>query len=227
MAQSPIHRGLDLLAAAYPERSLDELAKLPIGVRDGMLMALREEVFGPKLVCITNCPSCGELLELTVDVEDIRVQPSDSEAILSVSKSGIEVQFRLPNSLDLIAVTDKQDVADVSEFLIERCVVEVRQNGEILSFAQLPSNVIEAIEERMAEADPQAAVSLDLSCPACGYKWQAAFDIVHFFWNEINAWARRILQEVHFLASAYGWSEGEILAMSHLRRQVYLDLVTQ
>lgn len=227
MAQSPIHRGLDLLAAAYPERSLDELAKLPIGVRDGMLLALREEVFGPELICITNCPSCGEKLELTVDVEDIQVQPSGREAKLTVSKNGIEVQFRLPNSLDLMAFADKQDVAEVSQFLIERCLIKALQNDEELPFAQLPSNVTEAIEEKMAEADPQAAVSLDLSCPACGHKWQAAFDIVSFLWNEINAWAQHILQEVHVLASAYGWSEAEILAMSHLRRQIYLDLVTQ
>jgi hypothetical protein len=52
-----------------------------------------------------------------------------------------------------------------------------------------------------------------------------AFDIASYFWDEINAWANRILREVHILASRYGWSERDILALSPWRRQFYLDMV--
>ena len=79
----------------------------------------------------------------------------------------------------------------------------------------------------MAEADPQADIQLALSCPACGHQWLSTFDIVSFFWSEINAWAYRILREVHILASAYGWREADILAMSPYRRQLYLEMVSK
>jgi hypothetical protein len=77
----------------------------------------------------------------------------------------------------------------------------------------------------MAEADPQANVQLAITCPVCSKHWQAGFDIVSFFWNEIDAWAHRLLQEVHTLASAYGWREADILAMSPWRRQCYLAMI--
>ena len=77
----------------------------------------------------------------------------------------------------------------------------------------------------MADADPQADVRLALDCPACGHKFLAAFDVVAYFWSEINAWAYRLLGEVHTLASAYGWREDDILALSPWRRHVYLEMV--
>jgi hypothetical protein len=82
-----------------------------------------------------------------------------------------------------------------------------------------------AVAERMAQADPQAEVQLALTCPACQHEWLATFDILSFFWIEINAWALRLLQEVHRLASAYGWRETDILGLSSWRRQFYLEMI--
>jgi hypothetical protein len=89
----------------------------------------------------------------------------------------------------------------------------------------LPADVLGAVEDQMAAADPQADVRLALSCPACGHQWQEVFDIVSFLWGEVQAWALRLLREVHTLASAYGWSEADILALSPQRRQMYLEMV--
>ena len=50
-------------------------------------------------------------------------------------------------------------------------------------------------------------------------------DIAGFFWAELDAWARRLLREIHTLARFYGWSEAEILALSPLRRRCYLEMV--
>ena len=66
---------------------------------------------------------------------------------------------------------------------------------------------------------------LDFDCPACRHRWQAVFDILTFFWTEIRREARRLLEHVHVLARAYGWREGEILALSERRRQAYLEMV--
>jgi hypothetical protein len=35
-----------------------------------------------------------------------------------------------------------------------------------------------------------------------------------------------MLRDVHALATAYGWREADIVAMSPWRRQVYLDMVS-
>ena len=79
----------------------------------------------------------------------------------------------------------------------------------------------------MAAADPQAEIEISLECPACTCHWTEIFDIDSFFWTELQAWAARILREIHQLASAYGWSEREILALPPLRRNTYLNLIAE
>jgi hypothetical protein len=85
--------------------------------------------------------------------------------------------------------------------------------------------VVSLIAEGMAQADPQAMVQLSLTCPACGQRWLAAFDIAAYLWAEVDDWAKRTLRDVHVLASAYSWREADILALSPTRRRLYLDLI--
>ena len=91
----------------------------------------------------------------------------------------------------------------------------------------LPESVIQALNRRIEELDPQAEVRINLCCPVCSYRWEVFFDIASFLWAEINEWAVRMLQTVHKLARAYGWSEREILNLSPVRRQLYLGMVGQ
>jgi len=228
LAQRPIERALTLLATTLPGTPLDDLARLSIGRRDAGLLSLHEQNFGPQLVCLANCTSCSERLELSFTVADLRVAPDvAAPAELSVSVDDYEVEFRLPDSLDLLAVADSRDVMTARALLLERCLLRVKKGDETRIAGDLPESVVEAVVERMAQADSQADVQLALSCPACGHNWQTAFDIVSFVWSEINSWAHRIFHEVHTLAAAYGWAEAEILRLSPRRRQIYLLMVNR
>ena len=48
-----------------------------------------------------------------------------------------------------------------------------------------------------------------------------------YLWHEVDAWALRLLRDVHRLARAYSWREADILALSPSRRQCYLDLLNE
>jgi hypothetical protein len=219
-------RALALLAAACPEMSAEELSALSVGRRDRLLIALRECTFGTRLTSLATCDACGESLELSFDCADISAGgETETPAELSVEREGFEAHFRLPNSGDLIAVARCSDEETARRSLLERCVTNASHEGAQVSPEELPHAVVEAVEARMADADPQADVRLALDCPACGNRFLAAFDVVAYFWSEINAWAYRLLGEVHSLASAYGWREEDILAMSPWRRHVYLEMV--
>ena len=87
------------------------------------------------------------------------------------------------------------------------------------------AEVCDAAEERLAAADPGAELELALACPSCDHRWTQDLDPVAFLWAEIDGWARRLAGEVHVLAAAYGWGEAEILALSPLRRRLYLEAV--
>ena len=44
--------------------------------------------------------------------------------------------------------------------------------------------------------------------------------------REVAAAARRLMADIHELASAYGWSEAAIVSMSTARRAAYLEMLT-
>jgi hypothetical protein len=237
-SQTPVQRALALLAAADPRTPLEVLERLSIGERDARLLTLREWTFGPRVVSVANCPQCGERLEMAFNLADVRVPARAGAAspgelhgegqALVLEHSGYRLSFRPPNSHDLASLAASADPQQASRQLVRRCLLEVEHDGQKVerpSAARLPAALIKAVEERIAQADPQADVTLALTCPACSHRWDAIFDVLTFFWTEIQAWAPRILREVHQLASAYGWSEAEILALSPGRRQAYLEMI--
>ena len=77
----------------------------------------------------------------------------------------------------------------------------------------------------MADADPQAATELALDCAACGHQWNEVFDAGHFLLHALDDWAQRLLDQVHVLAKAYGWTEQTVLALPPMRRARYLERV--
>jgi hypothetical protein len=119
-----------------------------------------------------------------------------------------------------------EDVALARRILIQRCLLEVQWGEQTSALTDLSDTVMTQLGEHIAQADPQADITLDLSCPACGHNWQVLFDIAAFFWSELTAQAQRHLLDVHQLARIYHWRENDILSMSSLRRQFYLNLVS-
>lgn len=228
--RQPLHRQVvALLAAARPQSSARDLAALPLGARDSMLLDLREQLFGPNVATIAVCPGCGERLEAEFPLARIRVPSSASAAADGAIEAGAHrIRFRPPSTDDLLAVPDGADPAEARAVLLERCIVEARDaGGRPVAPAALPEAVLPAIMDGMASADPQAVVELDHACAACGQTFQALFDIAAFLMREIHAWALQMLRDVDSLARAYGWREADILALSPTRRQFYLDLVTR
>jgi len=218
---------ITLLAAACPDQSPEELARLSIGQRDSRLLDLRERMFGPELNLLSTCVACDARLELNLPVKNLRTgQPEQRTTALTVSLAGTRVDFRVPDSFDLDAAALVSDSAAARTLLLERCVTDASRAGEPIPVSELPAEVVDAIAARMAEADPQGDIQLTMACPSCGHRWKAIFDIAGYFWRELDSWAMRILKEVHTLARAYGWSEADILRMSRLRRQTYLNLVS-
>jgi hypothetical protein len=235
--QSPAQRGISLLMTACPDVPAAALTRLSIGQRDALLLALREQLFGPQVTGTARCARCGENLEISFEVADIRAPGSpfgggngdaDQTAQLNVVSDGYRATFRLPNSTDLLTVASAADAQAARQILLARCVLAMETDSSIpreLAVGDVPAELVVVIAGAMEAADPQANVQLDLACPACGHGWLQTFDIVTYLWHELDDWAVRTLREVHLLASTYGWSEREILAMTAARRERYLELV--
>lgn len=238
LARSNLERGCALLAAGCPEDDSTDLLQLSVPRRDDRLLRLREITFGARLDCQLLCPACQEQLEMSFQTGDLLAPEQggaqEADESWQFEHEGWTVRFRLPNSADLFAATAQPDRHEARRVLLDRLVVEVESPtapdaSGTTEMTHLPAGAPEPIERQLlAELEQRASASrpeFALQCPACGHSWVAAFDIVSFFWAEVEAWSQRTLREVSMLASAYGWSEAAILALSPWRRQAYLQMI--
>ncbi len=228
--QTPVQRAFSLLALAAPALSGEDLAGYGIGRRDRELLGLRERIFGRRMTAGAKCPACGQEIELDFSVADLRGRTVPEAGRMHALQIGeYAVRFRLPTCGDLASLVADSNarVNGQKLILLQRCVTEARRNGEPMDASFLPEDATAAVSRRMAELDPQGDIQLSLKCPKCERPWESPLDIVTYLWEELHAWAGRMLREVHALAGAYGWREAEILAMSPGRRQAYLEIIRQ
>jgi hypothetical protein len=224
-AQAPPERALALLAVACPETSRDALAGLSIGQRDAGLLTLRQNLWGPQMTAEVLCPVCRDRLELNLDVCDLLLGgEAELNSALPLNVADYRLTFRLPTGRDLLEHCGQTENGGEGD-LLRRCLLSAKHGDAPVEADKLPQEVIESVINSMAEADPLADIQLDLTCPSCEHRWRAVFDIVSFLWTEIEAWAWRMLSDIHTLARAYGWGERDILALSPTRRQFYLEMV--
>lgn len=232
--RTPIEQALVLLGVAFPQVPKDVLVKLNVGQRDLCLLHMRSLTFGTKLKALIDCQECSERLELEFDTKNL--SPSISPVLeleamtlsnleISFRWADYEVHFRLPNSADLSSLADTKNVLSGRQQLIEACVISAKRGDAAVSANDLPPEVVNGLIDHMSQVDSLADLTFAITCPACGHVWDIIFDIVSFFWGEINAWSARLIREVHSLATAYGWCEADILAMSAWRRKQYLELI--
>lgn len=217
-------RAVAMLAAAYPGHAPAELAALPVGRRDDLLLALRAQLFGPHCRCVAQCPTCGDRLEFDLALEQLRAPPP-APLPPGLELAGRAAGLRLPDSYDLAAARAAATPEAARRALLVSCLVGL-DGAPSPDPDELSAAEVAAVAEWLSTADPQADIAIDLRCPTCGAAWPAPFAIDEFVWAEVASWAERTLREVHRLARGYGWREPDILALSAARRRHYLELLT-
>lgn len=220
--RSSVQRALILLGHACPDDDPDTLARLSIGERDSRLLDLRELTFGSYMASLVTCPSCGEQLELSFAMDDIRSPGPDAVEDLTFDVEDWSIGYRSPSSADLEGLLPGPEGRTE---LLRRCVTSASCDGAAQAVTDIPERHLEALARRMGEADPRADLSAAIACPGCGHRWTATFDILSYLWEELGALVHRVLHDVHALALAYGWREEDVLALSPWRRSYYLTLV--
>ncbi len=211
----PLDQALMLVQTAFPEAG-DGVADWPLGKQNRALAELQCALFGQNIRGWSRCVACAEQLEFELDAERLAAQPA-ANPDRTIDIEGFV--FRLPTSRDLVSILDEPDPDAGARSLLSRCLLHGAP-GHLWTDVEL-----ESAGAVMAAADPVAEILLSFECPACGSHFSENLDLGAFLWSSVAASARQVLQVVHELASAYGWSEASILAMSTARRQTYLEMV--
>lgn len=220
-----VDRALMLLQAAAPDATREELIRLPLGRRDALLLKLRAGTFGEDFEFLVRCPSCKTAFEFGVSMTQILLTPPDDGNGGTLKEDGITLRYRLPNSADLAAVLRLDNVASARQALLGRCMIAYLGDTPI-PLSEVPSNLIDSAAAAIAEQDPQSDIVFKNKCRECATVWRSTFDVVEYFWTELDAHALRMQDDVHRIAQAYGWTEDVIIAMPITRRKRYLELIS-
>ena len=201
---------------------------LSIGDRDARLFRLRQMMFGSRFQNSAVCPQCGERMEWEMHINDLEMLPEPTvkkpeEHVLETSK--YIVRFRLPNSRDVLEMMEAgPNGSDPSE-LLEKCTMEIKTKKGNRKVKKFPATLVDTLASQMEKLEPAADIRMNITCPHCEFHWEAPFDIMSYLWTEIDHWAFRTLQEVGTLATAFGWTEQDILNMDAGRRQLYIEMI--
>ncbi len=229
---SPSGRAMLVVETACPEYTSRHMDSFSIGERDALLAHIRARTFGPAVESVVTCPACGAMVEVAVDVRTIFPEPTpitsrDETRRLPVEihAGGFTVQAVAPTHRDIEAIPVTATLEEGFRMLLRRCILRAENRGNPCEVDDLPQELCNLLEERMADTDPQGDVQLSIQCPACNHRWSVPFDMPAYFWSEIQLTVKELLRDIHRLASAYGWKESDILALSATRRRAYLELV--
>lgn len=205
---------------------------LAAGDREALLLHLRRLTFGDRMSCVLQCPSCGEKLDLDVNVTALLLPPYPAEragregTIRTSRGESFQVKYRPLNGGDLedLVESARRDPEAAELAALRRCVLEARvPDGR--PAGELPESALGGLAPLLAEADPQAELKLEAVCPVCGETFGQVLDALEFLQSELVQDLDRLYAEVHRIASHYHWSEAEILALPAERRRRYLALI--
>jgi hypothetical protein len=234
--QHPAERVLTLLSHARADVPFSALSAMTVGESETALLELRVRTLGRELRTLDTCPTCATKVELEVDAQALAsavapaalpegdpIRTDAGGAPLDIDIEGWHVRFRPVTIGDLAGLAAEVEPGLARQRLLRLCVDEARgPDGETVDPAVLPSVVQERIAAAMDQADPAARLTTTIECPSCGQIWEGTLEVATLFWQELAMVARRLLGEVHELASRYGWSEDTILRMSATRRHAYM-----
>jgi hypothetical protein len=222
-------RIITMLAIANPETSRGQIIAQSLQEITIQLLALRSLSFGPQLEGYLACPSCNTRLEFTLPIDPVveRLRRSASLAKVYSTIGENSLTMRLATASDLLSISGITDLSEARKELLARCLNEMQNttlNLDTLSALENPEFhqlAVETFDRLQADAE----ISIELICPECGTSRSVDLDIGRLLWTEVRSAAMRLMRDVHDLASAYGWQEFAILAMSDTRRRTYLEMI--
>jgi len=209
-----------LLAACAAPADAGHWWQRPVGERISALLALLRDREGTGTVASTircEAPGCGARLEIDLPLAPLAVAPPPSPTIAVARDEGDPLELRRPTGDDLRAWRTLRPGSREQAVMAMLACLSV--SGEPRAEDAAPA------AEALAEADPLVAFTVVCACPTCGHEAEYEIDLEGLALQRLAAHQRALLRDVHTLASRYGWSEAQILALTPGRRARYRELI--
>lgn len=190
---------------------------LPVGDLDVLVVWGRREKRGDAMVAEGRCSRCLEAVDVRFSLAAYtahhRPRPSRSAQPRGEGWFALRTgaEFRLPTSRDVLAVAA---AADPRAELLARCVRE-----------PVSASTARSVEAAMARLAPTLRATVAGVCPECGADFELDVDARELCLTELRRGAIAVYDDVNLIATAYGWSQDDILDLPSARRRRYADTI--
>lgn len=184
-----------------PDTSL-RADQLTASDRDALLAALHRKYWGDRIVSSLCCSGCDEFFDLTFSLSGLQRHLTENHYEWSLSGNALVLHGG--NNVTIPVSAQEQAVSNLAR---ADALVELAKSIGI------NAEGIEQAAEQLEKIAPIIDLELDASCPECATLHKAAFDIQTFVLQRLINERELLLAEIHLIASAYGWSLTEILAL--------------
>jgi hypothetical protein len=224
-----LRTAVELVAARSRGATNDPLdaAALPVGDIDTLLTELRAAVLGDRLLAEGHCPACGAAVDVDFGLQAFRehraprrprgARPTGEPGWWALERHAAE--FRLPTAGDVLAAQETTSPAAALAAVCVRSTEAADGDGEV------PRGAIKAAERAMEALAPTLRDDVEGCCPDCGVTVALDVDVRELCLAELRFLAHAVLEDVHVLAGAYGWTEQTILDLPTRRRTAYAEMI--
>ncbi|QQZ39408.1 hypothetical protein IF690_15160 [Pseudomonas sp. SK3(2021)] len=161
--------------------------------------------------------ACGEMFEFELPLHGLVVGADETTPIRVLLDGQRVVTLRRPTG------------GDLRQWRAARPASRAEAVRMMLDTLLLDGQVRPRDEARLAEsiaaADPLVAFAVSCNCPACGATNEVPVDLDATALARLGAHQQALLRAIHGLASHYGWSESQVLAIPPARRAQYLAFI--
>ena len=207
----------------------NELAEqLCVADRQLLVLRLAQLLEGDQVWLHPDCGQCNEPFDLGYQRSQLPVSAVSEQVLIKSFEQGIEVdlgdlslKFRPPNGSDQIAISSLNNDSALS-CLIERLSLN-KDLKETSVLASLTVEQVNTIAEALDAVTPQLAGELKTQCPNCELEQTVLLDPYHMQ----GLSEEYLMQDIHYLAIHYHWSEADIMCLPRQRRRQYIQLISE
>lgn len=199
-----------------------EWSALTVSDLDALVLHIRRAVLADIVRTTVRCraQACGERVDIRFGIGEYLAhhRPRRARQVEAEDEPGWyalrdrSARFRLPSGADMVAL---RACARPEIELRRRCIQPEDAGGAVLR----------RVQRAMEALAPNLAGDLVGTCAECGEHLALRFDPQRYCLRELRMHAASVYDDVHVLATAYGWTEPDILALPRARRARYAELV--